>query len=457
MSVKRRRSHNPNTADVVVDDNGTPRNLTFTTIRHEDITDLLDVYDMDGNVQAAANIMLDSLLNGGVEFRRKSKHLDERAKLWYSRVWTKWIREVYRSIMAIGWVACSWVPHSEYMGEPVVLSLDHLDADMAQTYLGKTYFRLFERMQNVGPLDIIYRKFKSAQVEVPNVRVFILDAPNRDGTLRSRISVLRPDIAHGDELARLTLEAERNRARPLMVTEFQQEHTSSSVVNAPPITSGALYGNGSGPIDDSFEHLTNDLNAGANRTMKTYLPNQVYLEPNRKLVQHKSADVPAEFLAFRIARMERVFMIFGIPLSMISNVGSKGGRKDTGTGQNSNAQMLFLNAQKDLRQTLLSFAKVLYMDIYNDALIREHAAEHPDDDRLDPKTLASEIDVTISMPSLPDDDVLYDMYMKGLIQNSAMIECLSARHGLPHSAFNAKPNISVKELNGIKPETGKAS
>jgi hypothetical protein len=65
--------------------------------------------------------------------------------------------------------------------------------------------------------------------------------------------------------------------------------------------------------------------------------------------------------------------------------------------------------------------------------------------------------VEVCIPGIPTEDALLRWYHNGLTDFKATCEQLALRTGMPRKLFLEKPAISVKELNGIKPEASASS
>ena len=72
------------------------------------------------------------------------------------------------------------------------------------------------------------------------------------------------------------------------------------------------------------------------------------------------------------------------------------------------------------------------------------------------KQLLHTIETEIEMPGIPEDAVVLQLYMMGIMAYDTVCSVMGGKHGLAKSSFNAKPTIDVKMLNGIKPDPPKA-
>jgi hypothetical protein len=59
---------------------------------------------------------------------------------------------------------------------------------------------------------------------------------------------------------------------------------------------------------------------------------------------------------------------------------------------------------------------------------------------------------SISMPGLPDDVLLTNLYTMGALKYDAFIGFMSKKHSIPIDAFEETPALSVKEAAGVDEE-----
>ena len=86
------------------------------------INDAFAFFEADPNVQTCFLLRMDALFNGGVDFKREGKVLDDTAKTELSRIWVEFLREIVRNAWAAGFAACVWIKDSTLVGRPVVLT-----------------------------------------------------------------------------------------------------------------------------------------------------------------------------------------------------------------------------------------------------------------------------------------------------------------------------------------------
>jgi len=444
----------------------------------------LQMFDSDCDMRSALGIVANSVLSGGVLFERKAVKLSDQARNWFSDTWGRSAgKEGLRYALALGFAIGSYVPHPVHGQEPVMIDLTQVDVYYKLNEFGKTHYRILKRPKSglmmLDPESLLNGTGSRAE-EIFNITPFEMNPPTSKGEIRSVISVLISDLLFDDHMMRCARIATWTRANPLLVTEQVQERydpnnvpTASTLGNVSS-TACDMYGDGTAPKSSVFvyddypsskKEMTRFTQGTGIKTNPT-LYQQLYIDNGRKLVQPQSPEMPSEWIQFRLARQEKVFNAFGIPLSMMSGVSTRGGKKETGTGSNgssTNAQLIFLNAQKELKSQLIAFMKRLYMQMYDEQHVREYIEEarraKNEEEKEEPKgsplkidwnKVNEHIDVEITLPGIPDDQILNDLFVMGVLRYDALISYLSARYAIPMDSFNVKPELSALELNGMQ-------
>ncbi len=62
-----------------------------------------------------------------------------------------------------------------------------------------------------------------------------------------------------------------------------------------------------------------------------------------------------------------------------------------------------------------------------------------------------------SIPGIPSDEILTNLYIMGVLKYEYYIHAQSVRYGIDINEFNKVPELNLKELNGIKEEPPKDS
>ena len=116
----------------------------FRKVPSANVVSFFNFFDNDPNVDACRRIRMDSMLNGGFIMRLNGTEVGGRFKNWLTRELTKVTNAIYRSRCAVGFVACSWIPHPNFIGLPVVLDLTQLQIEVKHDVYGQLEYRYWE-------------------------------------------------------------------------------------------------------------------------------------------------------------------------------------------------------------------------------------------------------------------------------------------------------------------------
>jgi len=502
----------------------------YIPINQDEIKKRLLFFDNDPNVQSAFQIKVQSLFAGGIQFKRKNLQLTDTASAFYNEQWIDWCQALLRLQFAIGFAPCTYRQHDVYTGIPVVLDLDQVDIYMYKELDGRVHFRYFEKITEpfatlfLQPNSIIRRNNSngSMQPEIFNVSTFTLTAPSVTGELNSIIQVLISDVVYSDHLLRCTLDAEHARAHPVLITELEKPKNDPESTSNLPLTAQML-GTGNRPYNltdsttstktdnvytkaarqyemdvariincnpqgaDVFSNVSKYLSKVTDSRQPRLFPNRLDLDSGLKVVNQQLPEVPDNLLEFRTAIMERIYNLFSIPLTMLSNSSSSNsmakatGQKNKsagGGGGNSSSQVLFLNSQNKLKLQLIGYIKAMYSQIYYVEQLYESMQkikkkkkktdeEEEDNEQTDSRKRKlfeeltdtdqafDDIEVEVIIAGIPGDEILTELYMNGSLTYDYYIQSQASRNGIDIKNFNATPALNIKQLNGVKEETAK--
>jgi hypothetical protein len=449
---------------------------------------------------------MNALLQGSVLFSRRAKNgssglgkeltgEQEEERRWMSLMYSQFCRDIVRQQWAVGFAAVTHLPHPKYTGYPVVLNLERCEIKYYTDVYGQTHFRFFELLDTplFGIPGMGSRSAESFFVaigdmnrrELPNVVVFVTDPPSVDAELRSKIIVLADDIVYEAHLKTCCYTANIHCANPPLVTEKHSIKPDSHTMN---ITDRAdvrvigpgglisnrpsLYegdGNKPGPlrttqiqdlVDLSKEHAgdiremmlgtsTDPSNLAALIPKRKTRIEQIPLEQDRIYKAHTLPIPPHDaFIAFSTRRLEKLFALFNVPLSMISSQSALGSK----TGMTENAYVVFMAGQKELKQRLLQYIHYMYR-IINDATNAIHYLMDSIKKKEKPsiKGVKEAIECDITMPGIPPEPVMNAIFLQGVLKFEAYKQFLHDKHAIPFDHFNNKLELSQQELNGLKP------
>lgn len=460
------------------------------TLNSAAICEALRFYDCDVNVQAASQIMMQSLLSGGIHFQHKGRQVDAHEDAWMSSVWCDCMRAAARCAWSVGFFGVVAARHEEFGAQPRVLDLESLDIDMLQDDTGLCQFFAYSRLNRDfgGFVGALARGRESEPIE--GIEWFVVKAPTRGGDLRALVSTLWSDYALELATIEASVKADRARAESIIVTEPQMEKPNGNRLPQPWDTPSLLsqaqgsqlkpddYGSAVNTLDAYKQandmalsrYINTDAALGMTAVSKAdmlaqqrrqarshsspYQPVEIKLEENQRLARQVMPEAPPQLIQLRVERQQRVFMSFGVPLSMAADdrkrkTAVQGGAKGASASQ---ADDIFLNAQKALHRQMLLWVRQMYRTtmLQRDVghLMKTHKKAHAFDAQVILK--AAMPDVIIA--SLPDESAIDKLYSIGALKYEAFKDFYSQKHGIPLSSFADKARPPIIEYEAPKPQ-----
>jgi hypothetical protein len=414
----------------------------FVEVPSHEINQATDLYDTNPHLRAAAGIVLNAALGGGVSFQRDGEPLCPEHSAWLKQVWTQWLQAVYRQIWSVGFAACIIRPHDKYGAEPRVLVLA----------LVRTEFI----MGVDGEIEWVFTNRQTEKL-IENVQVFVQDAPGIDGSLRSRVTSLMPDLAFEGDLRTYTDEGARWRAKPTLLLEPTQQNSAEleprllasdifvSRRNAQ--TSQTLFSASSNPFSaSSSPHPSAAVPiAGVPRARyEETTPAQFLLPADHKVVAAPTGGpCYLDFISFQSQMFLRVLTAWAIPPSMLLD--SKGGNGRAAAG---NHNITFQQSQAATKRFALGAVRTMLHIIEKETKKKQkHRKSNEQNSRktkMKRKTLTENIVPTL--PAIPQTVVIDKLYKEGVLTYKHYINHLTNTHSLPVEAFHNIPVISVREF-----------
>ncbi len=434
----------------------------WVTVDRRQLLDCTLFFQNDPNVQTAHSFRLGALLNGGIVIKRKGKTMTGAAKDFTTKEFTRFLNEVVCNWWTCGFAACVWEEHPKFGGVPRCLDLTQVITRYNKNIFGHPTARYFYEP----------REGYKAEVEIENVLTQWFTPPDSSGNVRSLMMLLAQDALTEQIMQHFYLVAMKGRALPVLITELERPVYDRDAISAPTartpeqIRAGTLSGE-----DDTQENPDKSNQVIANTEQfydrtnpamtDTFLSSiaavqrmphyaaTYQLAQGRKQTTAQMPEAPADLLAFRIARQERAFSLMGVPLAMVTNATSAGGSKMS-QGENSNSFILFENSQSTLKQQLIAVATQMFYSINLLAHLQEYVA-HTKPEDYNAEDMAASAEVTIVLPSMPEESKLIEYYQAGWLKYESLIESLATKHCIPLESFNTKPELSVAEQMGEFP------
>lgn len=472
----------------------------FVRLDESEISRALAFFDNDANVKTVFQVTMNSLLSGNISFRHKGDtnnryHGSTDDEKWQSMVYSELCREIVRHLWAIGFAVVTYVPHPKYGARPVVLNIERTEAYYYLDVFNTPHFRFFERLQFpdsggsstsdffLGLGGKIGQSMDINRREIPNIHVFCTDAPANNGALRSRIMLLAPDLLFESHLLSCCMEADRQRANPSLVSEKdppKSDRDAYTINNAGDVGPRSAVqssfegdGNQPGPLSEAqirsiqkdvmhLDHVGALMQEGMTRgsldpntmisrrkLMHGHTVEEIQLETGRKLTHQVVPESPHEMLIkFRNARMERVLALFSVPMGMISQQSSLGSK----TSMTENSFIVYLDAQKYLKQLLISYLYEVYHHINDSTFAMDYLVDTIEKKKGKPTVpgLKQALKCEITMPGLPPEETVERLFLLGVLKYEAYTKFLHDKHAIPGEDFNEKPELSLTEMSQIK-------
>jgi len=460
----------------------------------------LGLFDNDSNIKTVFQITMNSILSGNIVFRHggESNRFQESTEdqRWLSHTYGDLCRDIVRHLWSVGFAPVTYVKHPTYVAKPVVLNLERCETYYYKDIFGEPHFRFFERLEfpntsrygsdSVSNLFLgtgggLGLKVDVNRREIPNVTVFVSDAPTTDGELRSRIMLLAPDLLFEAHLYSCCWEADRHRCNPPVISQKMSKVPDSKNLS---ITDRldtnrirSVYdgdGNQEGEVRaaqihqlqadrDHMDHVAAFMQQGMESTnldpsgiikrrkiLHNHSIHEMHLDTDRQYARHVLPESPHDMLInFRNARMERVLALFSVPMSMISQQSSLGGR----TSMTENSYIIFLDAQKQLKQLLISYIYEVYRNIYDVMNAYDYVVDTLKNKQTAPssKGLYDSMHCEVTMPGLPPEVTVERLFLLGLLKHEAFVNFLHDKHAIPVEDFNTDPKLTLQEMNQLPP------
>lgn len=443
-------------------------NSNWKHIPTEKITAALAFYDSDQYVQDAVKIKLNHILGAGITFKRRFHKMDDAATLWHSEKYSTLLRNIYRSLLSLGFAVWTCIPHEDYVGEPVLLDLETVDVFMISDMFGRVTLKYFPKHGVPLTADL------NPDVELENMHVIMFTPPRRDGTISSIADALEPDYLFEKDLQLYSKMACKLKCFPALVSQQQSEKRapadfySAYSVSAQQGNQGAAAGrtvdHRQTVADEAQRARLHAINAGRPVTASDWVRdtpthmlmanNQVWLDADRTLARVEQAQEPNHYIAFSEMREKNVRAWFCIPPGV---AGGKSSDRGSTTGASANSMTIYNNDQKQIKNRFISIAKTIYGAITNSVNVLELVLEGVHDKRRkrDDGEIKAIVETEVDMPGIPEDQVIWQLYMMGFLTYDAVCDLMHGKYAFTRSSFCPKPSIDVKLLNGIQPEPPK--
>jgi len=385
----------------------------FIEVSAQDITNNLSLFETDGEgVGAAFGMLCNSLLAGNILFQSKNGpdkssrfETDSTAADWRSKIFHDITKKVFLYLTALRFVVYDRIDDEENKNQfgrkPVIFDPRDLVIYFKRDVYQRIETRIFERMRSPTNawLSLLGGGGAQPMKELTTAVVYWAAPPMPDGSLSNSMRQIWKNMSFEEFLWSRSIVATDQRANPVVATQQVEQKVDDNKLflgNPADNSGGGLrslhLGDGKRPGPITGGQLQSMLQASqkvgppqtstdpklAASTASTKMdiddqggyPLKHYRLPShRQYVKTTLPESPIDaYFAFRIARKEAIFQIFGIPLAMVSQQSSLGQK----TSMNENARAAYEDTQKSIKQMLIP----IIQDIYRYTLADSHALDH---------------------------------------------------------------------------------
>jgi hypothetical protein len=456
-------------------------------------------------LRTLSEISLAGLLGGGVLFRRKGFSLQSSSKALYADAWMRFIRELTLQLWKYGFCGVVCVPHPTLKATPHCIDPHQVRIHIHTNVVGQNqYIFTKERDPEGGSVQAPFLGKEDAlpttglghvflDEPIPGVIVLEMDPPDRYGMLQSKATFAWRERQFLSHVMRAEAMAVSGMANPLLVVEKNQvkfrpdlqpagtvglqNRTGQAAVDhaqrlaernhGPAVVEAALLNAGHqiqqthtrnqfGTFAQDLALLSDELGDPAATHLATFaafgdnapMTQRLRLREEETGHTHTQPREPQHLLDILIGYEERLGGLWGVPRSMFAHTQGGHGTDDP------NGREMFKAAQRQLRQIIIPMLTNLFRHIYS-------AKHHLDIVALNTADTAAkaseETDMEIVLPGMPPFEILREWWLQGVLKFEAYRDYLANMYSMPTTDFHEEPQLTLQELNGIKPEAKAAT
>ena len=457
------------------------KNEQYTLPRIQ-MQDALYHYVTDIDVKMASTAKLNYAFGAGIQLERTNYELNSKKAETFSKRCKSISKEMWKYLWSINFCAVVIDEEAARNEDPLpylVLEVEKLEVKYFRDPMGRKWFNYF---LPGGGSDVISK-------EIHNVITFFLDGDFLDncGNICSLITSLMPEVKDVTSKRMNTMVADWGRANPLLVTEKPMPKNDPENISALP----ELYEpQGAIALGDKSTVTSGTINNGGNMWQARITPSELAgqksggsksntartdqydhvldLAEGRTLANPQIPEAPLNTLETAAQKKENVFMLFQVPLSMISNAssgstmkaasGNAGGKKSEGQ-QSSSAKELFYSGLAEMK----NFSIGILEKMLNHYYMREHVEQVKADNKKDGKEgksmkeIGEQAYIKVNIPGRADMDTIMQFYYLGMIKPEFIMKTASPLYFIPNEAWLPTPALSALEINGMQPPEPKTA
>jgi hypothetical protein len=417
--------------------------------------------DLNPVIQVCERIRLQDLVAGGVIFSRKGKTLNPHAARYFSNRYSEFIAKLVHTWTRYGLAVCQIQQDEVYLGWPLILDMRLLRIRMKVDYLGRRTYKVYPTFDSR-----FVDNMEMQDKELTDVIVLERRPPDVLCRCQSEFTSLLDDLQVFRMVQDIHVAAAKSAANPILVAQQMEQKTgedSQSFGHPPPAATSVgedpernfrviKVGSEEARIREQgrkyadYRNLGKPLHEDGDISYYSDIQSTVLkLQRNFVLNRQLPATDLTGYHEWRLQIEERISSVLGVPRQLYAMTGYTHAVDPVETSST------FRTHQKELKQAVTRVLYQVYYDIYADHHVEEALA------KFDPKKqstgeLEEESSVEIHLPGLVDGTLIEKLYLQGLLKYESYVLFVANSESIPKSYFNMRPAISIKDLNGIKPE-----
>lgn len=478
----------------------------FKTLDRDFMEQINRFFSTNSLMRTIYDIGCRALLGGGIKFEKKHHFQSSMTAKTFDYAWEEFVRDLIKSLWMYGFALCVSRSDSQLVAVPLVLPLDQLVVRFHQDAFGQRHYAVSRPPDNITMAlvghgkDSQFMDLQPGELDSPilGVQVFEMSPPLADGTLTSNVATILDDFRRHDVLMEQYVRFAQYHAVPPVFMRYDLPKGSDATTvrtaravrdNQLAMPAPSAHGGGAALLnitgDRQAEEYTMDeiealampyVKTGQAKTMAAarlmvqedlYAAQQLasssssaassssanlgfqlhQLPPERILDKQLLGKEPGHVEHFHRALEIRVAAVFGIPADLFSE--PKGNRSG-----NTDHRMIYHDAMRGIRQTITTCLYRMYLRIYSTSVSESYIATH---NTYNIHQLEADTDVNVTLPGILPTELVTEWRLQGVLDHGTYVSMLARAYSLPKSIFTSKPEVSLKDILKIKPETPGAS
>jgi hypothetical protein len=454
----------------------------FIDLDVEEIIALSDRFDSTPLMQTCHNVACSNLLGGGMLFEIEGKEIDPEEQRFFNVTWRRFVEELLRSHWMWGFAAVVIEPTADGRGGiPTVLDLCNFRILYRAPVAGASdYIFLVSGKQELdrlsytgkgrsarGAMSWLVSDYRQALEERPihSVLVFESTPPKRDGSIRSKVKALIPELDNFNSMRKSIVEQMDFMRYPILLTEAQPEAKISQEENVYIASAAAVPGQEPTAVNISAKERAADVKVRAqtlllNHGFDAELLNgpentrseplerceMIHIPKGRKFAGQVDRHETDVLTKLEISLQETVGITLGVPRAMWAQSNNRL------TSSNEDNKQTFQHFQLHTKHFIMPQLHVTFLKLYGGPFTRSMVENEAYSIHDVLKVLRRGYPkVEISLLGVPPWDRIEAFYMQGVLKYKSYIHLAAQHHDLPVSWFEEEPQLDLRTLIGAEP------